>query len=161
MKNFGLKSIFFFLIILLLTHMAVVDSGLCFREGRWPKKLEIVDTALFGDKAKVLSFEQKSKYAEDKYKSKYPEFCRVNNRPFEHGKFVHYTNLIFGLKFFEVECIYPLKDNDPRADIGEKYYISMTSVDACASKAIRGSGKGAVRSDGYIRKNNEFWHENE
>ncbi len=158
----NLKGAFVVILLLLCIHMVIMDSGLCYREMRWLSKQEIVDRALFEDKANKLSLEEKITYVVDKYAAKYPEFCKVNSIPFTQNNWGYNINLIFGRRIYGVECVHPLDKDSHRTNKTEKYYWFMSSVDACDFKGLDKIGISITEKeyDVHIKKNREFWKEN-
>ena len=152
-------------IAILLPLQFLTMTGFCYSEMRYLSKRELVDRVLFDSDFRkgsiTLTQEEKTRIAEDRYSAKYPNFCKVNGRPFDLKGWESLLNSIVGLKFFEVECVYPRPVSDIHEDSTEKFFWSYSSVDACATKIVDTSGSGATEKEyeSFLRKNQNFWQE--
>ena len=167
MKKISKKCLWIlpFLTIILLS--IITGSGLCYSEMRWLSKLELVDRALFDGefrkKAITLTHEEKIKIAADRYSAQYPNFCRVNSKPFDLTDGEAFLNSIFGLKFFEVECVYPRSVSDMKQSSTGGFFWRSFSVDACATRVVDTSGSEATEREYkfFLKRNQRFWRDHE
>lgn len=108
---------------------------MCFREGRYLSKKELIDGYLFGSRAAEMTEVQKA----DEIKArggKYPDCCLVEEKPAFLSDGQVLMNAVVGRYLFGVETQFPAPKNFPSS---HPYLATYASVDACGVATGRGN----------------------
>jgi len=168
-KRFKKRWLFLVVLLILGATQYLNHTGFCYAEMRYLSERELVDRFLFGEKADVMSFDEKVEAAKNRgYPTgvgeiEYPACCKIDGEPFMLDKFSKFTNKTFvGRYLFKFEGYIPIKRSNSTTRHPYEYIIS--AVNSCGGVMGADSTSIDVSKTSYenhLEMNKKYWKEME
>ena len=167
--NYTKKKIFIITILALVIILVSFWSGggltgLCHSEMRYLSERELMDRYIFGDKAALMSEEEKKAFVADKWNGAvYPDCCRIEDEPFwlRNSPFRFLDKIIVGQYLYQFT--YHKKDTNVSTEgMRDPYIQHNTAIDACGNVNEGSSPSIDMNETAYknaLKINSLYWKE--